>query len=104
LTTFNHIRVWVTQGKTATFRVKLSRDPGTARSVSITKLSGSDEITVAGGANLKFKSRNWNRYQTITLGAANNLNNSNGTTLYQLSGSGLTSTRVTASKIGRSIR
>lgn len=96
--------VWITRGKTAIFRVKLSRDPGTAKEVSVTKVSGGDEITVTRGANLEFNSWNWNSYQTVTLEAANNPNNLHDTTLFQLNGDGLWSKQVTAVKTSRSMR
>jgi len=89
----------VMKGKTATFQVKLDRDPGTAVSVSVTKESGIAGITVAGGANLNFDSANWNTYQTVTLAATNDRVNLNGTAVFLLSGPGMTPARVTARKI-----
>lgn len=42
----------VVKGKTSVFRIKLSGDPGVASSLSVSRESGSEEITLVGGACL----------------------------------------------------
>jgi WD40 repeat protein len=89
----------VIKGTTAALRVKLNGNPGKAVSVSVTKESGSEEITITGGAEFSFDSGNWDTYQAVTLAATGDPVDLNGTAVFFLNGTGLTYKRVTARKM-----
>jgi len=62
--------VWILEGGTGQFQVKLDRQPATTATVSVSRVSGDSDITVQSGANLTFTTTNWSTYQTVALAAA----------------------------------
>jgi hypothetical protein len=62
--------VVVAEGSTAQFRVRLGNLPPASVSVSVSRLSGDEDITVQSGASLVFTTANWNVDQTVVLAAA----------------------------------
>ncbi|MHB9109636.1 MAG: S8 family serine peptidase [Armatimonadota bacterium] len=72
-------RVVIPEGDTATFGVRLSRDPEGTVTISVSKDSGDPDITVTDGATLVFDSANWSAFQHVTLAAAPDDDNIDGT-------------------------
>ena len=62
--------VTVPEGGTVTFQVKLSAQPSSKVDVTVSWTDGDDDITVLSGSSLTFASKKWNKYQTVTLAAA----------------------------------
>jgi uncharacterized repeat protein (TIGR02543 family) len=90
--------VSVPEGSTTTFRVKLSAQPTSSVTVSVTRSSGDSDISVQSGSSLTFTTSTWSTYQTVTLYAANDADTSNGSATIRCSASGLTSVDVTATE------
>jgi len=95
----NTSSVSVAEGETATFSVKLSSDPGSNVTVSITRSSGDTDISVQSGASLTFTTENWSTNQTVTLAAAADGDAVSGSATIQASASGLNSKNVTANEV-----
>jgi hypothetical protein len=70
--------VYVPRGGTAVFKVKLAAQPASDTVVSVARVAGIPEITVAAGSSLKFTPVNWDTYQAVTLAATADNNNLNG--------------------------
>lgn len=90
--------VTVPEGNTATFSIKLSAQIDQAIAVSVVHQSGDSDISVQSGATLEFTSSNWSIYQTVTLAAAEDADNVNGTASILVSADGMTPKTVTATE------
>ncbi|MFC4118690.1 glycoside hydrolase family 6 protein [Nonomuraea zeae] len=90
--------VTVPEGATATYTVRLAAQPSSNVTVTSTAGSGDTNITVSSGASLTFTSANWSTPQTVTLAAAQDSDNTNGTRPITVASSGLTSRTVTATE------
>ncbi|MGW0802267.1 glycoside hydrolase family 6 protein [Nonomuraea sp. NPDC002799] len=90
--------VTVPEGGTASYTVRLAIQPTSNVTVTSTAGSGDTNITVSSGASLTFTSANWNTAQTVTLAAAQDSDNTNGTRPITVAASGLTSRTVTATE------
>ncbi|MFA4948200.1 MAG: T9SS type A sorting domain-containing protein [Candidatus Krumholzibacteriia bacterium] len=71
--------VVVVEGSTAQFRVRLGNQPPANVSVSVSRLSGDEDISVQSGASLVFTTSNWNADQTVVLAAAQDDDSRDGT-------------------------
>lgn len=91
--------VYVTEGGTGTFQVKLSLRPCSDITVTVVRESGDTDISVQSGATLSFTRTNWNDYQTVTLSASQDSDNLQGSAIIRLSGSGLISKQITAIEV-----
>ncbi|NOY45879.1 MAG: hypothetical protein GXP50_10595 [Deltaproteobacteria bacterium] len=60
----------VPEGGTASFTVRLTSRPGEAVSVSVIRVFGDTDVTVASGATLSFTPDDWDREKTVVLRAA----------------------------------
>jgi len=58
--------VYVPRGGTAVFKVKLAAQPASDTVVSVARVAGIPEITVAAGSSLTFTPGNWDTYQAVT--------------------------------------
>jgi len=81
--------VSVTEGLTNTFTVKLALRPAGTVAVNVARASGDSDLTVGGGASLTFTSANWNTPQTVTLAAAEDVDLTNGSAIFDVTSSGL---------------
>jgi hypothetical protein len=91
----------VPEGGTNSYGVRLAQPlTGTATvTVTNTAASGGDtSITVSSGATLTFNSANWNTDQPVTLAAAQDADNTNGTRNITVASSGLASVTVAATE------
>jgi len=61
--------VMVDEGGTAEFRVKLGDRPPANVSVSVSRLSGDEGVSVQSGSSLVFTTSDWNTYQTVVVAA-----------------------------------
>ena len=90
--------VSVPEGGTATFQVRLSAQPSSDVSVSVTRFSGDTDISVQSGSSLTFTTSNWSTNQTVTLSAAEDTDTANGSAVIRLSASGIPNKDVTATE------
>jgi len=88
----------VPEGGTATFQVKLGSRPSYTTTVSVSRSAGDSNVSVAAGASLSFSRSNYNTWQTVTLAAAEDTDQTNGTATIRCSASGWTSADVTATE------
>jgi len=95
--------VVVREGRTGMFTVALPQDPCGLVDVSVFKTSGDPDITVASGTLLTFSSSNYTIPQTVTLMAAEDLDNLDGTALFSVSALGYTTANVVASELDAAI-
>jgi mannose/cellobiose epimerase-like protein (N-acyl-D-glucosamine 2-epimerase family) len=90
--------VTVPEGNTGNFTVQLAAAPTGNVTVNIARTSGDTDVTVQSGASLVFTPTNWNTAQTVTLAAAQDADTINGSAVFTVSSSGLTSKTVTATE------
>ncbi|MBA7665517.1 hypothetical protein ES703_73591 [subsurface metagenome] len=97
----NKKRVTVPEGDTATFQVKLSAQPSSNVSVTVSRTDGDEDITVKPNSKqLTFTAGNWDKYKTVTLEAAEDDDVENGEATITISddASVILSTDVTATE------
>jgi hypothetical protein len=92
----NGTPVFVPEGGTGQFSVRLSAQPSSDLNVTVSWLSGDSDITVQSGANLVFTPVDWYDFKTITLAAAEDGDSTDGAAVIRLSAPGLTDRDVTA--------
>ncbi|GAA1513558.1 hypothetical protein GCM10009677_53290 [Sphaerisporangium rubeum] len=90
--------VTVPEGGTASYTVRLAIAPSGSVTVTNTAGSGDTDITVSSGASLTFTTSNWQTPQTVTLAAAQDSDQTNGSRTINVASSGLTSVAVTATE------
>ncbi|TMR17927.1 cellobiohydrolase [Nonomuraea turkmeniaca] len=90
--------VTVPEGSTATYAVQLATQPSSNVTVTSTAGTGDTSITVSSGASLTFSPTTWNSPQTVTLAAAQDSDNTNGSRPISVASTGLTSRTVTATE------
>jgi hypothetical protein len=90
--------VTVPEGQTNTFQVKLSAEPSSTVTATVTRVSGDSDITVQSGATLTFTTTNYDTYQTVTLAAAEDADTTNGEATIRVSASGILDKDVTATE------
>ncbi|MBK1881312.1 sulfatase-like hydrolase/transferase [Luteolibacter pohnpeiensis] len=79
--------VAVTEGGTASVRVKLSGSA--AKTVTVSRFSGDDDLSVASGGSLTFTTANWNTWQTVTFAAAEDADDISSGATFRASGDGM---------------
>jgi len=88
--------VAVPEGGTATAGVKLSSAPSASVTINTARTSGDTDLTVSGGSSLTFTTSNWGTNQNVTLAAAQDADTTNGTAVFTVSGTGVTSATLNA--------
>ncbi|HSW00004.1 MAG TPA: choice-of-anchor D domain-containing protein, partial [Sedimentisphaerales bacterium] len=88
----------IPEGSTAAFRVKLSTQPASAVTVTVSRYSGDSDIAVSEGTSLTFTTGNWDTYQTVTLLAVQDTDTTSGTATIRCSASGLPDKGVMATE------
>jgi hypothetical protein len=88
----------VAESNTATFQVKLSAQPSSDVSVTVTRVSGDSDITVSSGASLTFTSTTWDTFQPVTLAAAEDPDVENGVATIRISATGVPNKDITATE------
>ncbi len=96
---FNKSTLDVSEGDTATFKVRLGSQPTSNKTVTISRTSGDSDISIQSGASRTFTPANWDVYQTVTLEAEQDADATNGSAVIQGAGSGLTSASLTATEV-----
>jgi len=93
-------RLDVPENGQATFNVKLSARPAKKLvKVSVKRSAGDGDISVSSRSVLRFKSRDYNRWQTVTLSCAGDADTQNGQAVIRLTGPGLQAAEVVATEI-----
>ncbi|WP_404370677.1 PQQ-dependent sugar dehydrogenase [Corallococcus coralloides] len=82
-------RLTVPEGGTATFDVSLSLRPSSNVTVTVAPTQGDADISVASASTLTFTTSNWSTPQTVTLQAAQDADNVDGTATLTLAMPGL---------------
>ena len=90
--------VTVPEGSNATFQVKLNTAPTNSTTITVGRVNGDTDITVQSGGSLVFNAGNWNTYQPVTLAAAEDADEVNGSAMIQCSAPGLANKDVTATE------
>jgi uncharacterized protein (DUF1800 family) len=80
----------VIENSTAQFGVRLASAPPATVTVTVARLSGDTDLTVATGGTLTFTPANFATFQTVTISAAEDADITNGTAMFRASGTGLT--------------
>ena len=84
----------VVKGKSITLFVWLSYQPTSSVSVSVANISGDSGLSVA-PASLTFSTANWRTFQLVTVSAAQDDDDTDGSAIIRLSSAGLANTDVT---------
>ncbi len=93
------IPLMVPEGGTTDFTVALSDDPGEPVEITVTRVAGDADITVAVGTALAFDSSNWWTPQTVTLAAAEDLDFANGEAWIEIEGAAVGAMVVAATEV-----
>lgn len=88
--------VIVSEGRRATFGVRLSSKPSSNIQATVSWVSGDSDIHVQSGDTLTFTSSNWNTYQTVTLRADEDSDSTDGQAIFRISASGVMDKDITA--------
>jgi hypothetical protein len=93
--------VSVPEGGTQSYSVNLAQPLTGTQTVTVTSTLGTGDtnITIASGASLTFNSSNWNVATPVTLAAAEDADQTNGSRTITVASTGLTSVTVTATEI-----
>ena len=91
LTDFVVDSTWISvaEGSSSTLQVKLAAAPSTDVTVTTSWLSSDSDLSISSGSTLVFTTGNWDTYQTVEIAAAQDVDDTNGTGILQLSASGL---------------
>ena len=90
----------VPEGGTASYSVSLARQPSSDISVSVSRADGSDaDLTIQGTPDLTFTTANWSQLQMVTIAAAVDADQVNGTATFLVSTAGGTPVFVSATEI-----
>ena len=84
----------IAEGSTGTLSVALPRDPVGTLVVSVSKLAGDPDITMTSGTSLVFNSSNYSVPQRVTLAAAEDADNLNGSVLLSITAPGYMTTEL----------
>jgi|GEM_PF-4100549 len=88
----------VPEGDTNNFQVRLSSQPASNVSVSISRVSGDSDITVQSGSSLTFTTSSWSQYQMVILAAADDSDDINGQATIRISASGIPNKDIIATE------
>ena len=91
----------VAEGGTAEFQVKLNTEPLNPTTVTVSRASGDTDISVQSGASLVFDASNWNTNQTVTLAAASDADQVDGSAIIRCSAPETADQDVTATEAGQ---
>ncbi|MFI2093166.1 cellulose binding domain-containing protein, partial [Streptomyces rishiriensis] len=87
----------VQQGKTATYEVKLSKQPSANMTVTTARASGNSGLSITGGASLTFTPSNWSTAQNVTVTADAS---GTGAAVFESSAPGHAKASVTVTELG----
>ena len=87
------------EGGTSEFAVALMRPPINPVTVTTTRTSGDEDLTVVSGAALVFDFNNWDVPQTVTVAAAEDADANDGQAVFTVSAPGAADTTVTATEL-----
>ena len=90
--------VTVPEGGWTTFGVRMSKQPASDVTVSVSRSAGDNDITVKTGSSLVFTPQNWASYQTVTLQAAEDADTLDEEATILCSAPGFDGTYVTATE------
>lgn len=88
----------VQEGGTAQFGLRLGAAPAGAVTVTVARASGDTDLTITTGATLTFTPANFSTFQFVTVSAAEDADNKNGTAMIRASGTNLTNAFVNLSE------
>lgn len=92
--------IQIPEGGKATFNIRLSDRPRKKKvEVKIKRISGDKHIRVSSDDEIEFNRRNFNQWQSVTLGAASDSDRSNGQATFRIFGENVTSAVVSASEV-----
>ena len=83
--TLNPTAVTVTEGGTASYKVRLTTQPTSDVTVTVARKTTGDQdedLSVKTGSSLTFTTTTWNTYKTVTLQAAHDQDGENGTAVF----------------------
>jgi hypothetical protein len=75
----------IPEDETAEFGIKLNQEPSSTITATVVHFKGDPDISIESSDALKFTETNWDRYQTVTLYAAPDEDNENGSATFHIS-------------------
>jgi uncharacterized protein (DUF1800 family) len=88
----------VIENSSAQFGVRLASPPAASVTVNVTRLNGDADLRVVGPGTLTFTPTNFSTFQNVTISAVEDADITNGTAMFQLSGTGLTNAAADVSE------
>lgn len=90
--------VTVPEASNNTIAVRLTAQPPTTKTVTVSRISGDTDISVTAGTSLVFTTNNWGTYQYSTLSAADDADTDDGVAIIEYSTIGISPVEVTATE------
>jgi len=88
----------VIENSSAQFGVRLAAPPAAPVTVNVTRLNGDADLRVVGPGTLTFTPANFSAFQSVTISAVEDADITNGTAMFQMSGTGLTNAAADVSE------
>jgi hypothetical protein len=88
----------VIENSSATFGVRLAAAPPANVTVNVARLNGDADLRVVGPGTLTFTPTNFSTFQNVTISAVEDADITNGTAMFQMSGTGLTNAAADVSE------
>ena len=88
----------VIENSSAQFGVRLAAAPPASVTVNVTRLNGDADLRVVGPGTLTFTPTNFSTFQNVTISAVEDADITNGTAMFQMSGTGLTNAAADVSE------
>jgi uncharacterized protein (DUF1800 family) len=88
----------VIENSSAQFGVRLAAAPPASVTVNVTRLTGDADLRVVGPGTLTFTPTNFSAFQNVTISAVEDADITNGTAMFQMSGTGLTNAAADVSE------
>ncbi len=91
--------VAIREGRTASFRARLTAAPSAPVIVSTQWSGGDADLFVEGHAEVEFDASNWDRWRWVSLGAGQDGDTSDGSAVFTVSAAGLATQPLTATEV-----
>lgn len=88
----------VPEGGTATFTVRLSQPPPAVVTLSVARASGDTSLSIQGTSTFGFSSANWNVPHQVTVAAAQDVDSTSDSAVFDVTAPGVTTASLTATE------
>lgn len=91
--------IGVPEGGTASFNIHLAAQPASPVTLTVTRIDGDADLVVQSGSTLQFDASNWAEPRSVTIAASPDLDQLDGTAVFECQGSGLIPVTINVTEI-----